>query len=79
MMIVGLILLPFAWMIMAAANKHHRDETGINMPTRSAMRGLRRRARKQGISEGEAYDKWVERKQKKLYSTPKPPRTRKPK
>jgi hypothetical protein len=33
-MIVGLILLPFAWMLIAAANQKHREKTGVNGPTR---------------------------------------------
>jgi hypothetical protein len=67
-MIIGLIGVVFSWILMAAINKQHREETGVNMPTRSALRNLRRRARKQGISEEEAYTGWVERKQKKLRS-----------
>ncbi|OYU90133.1 MAG: hypothetical protein CFE29_14130 [Bradyrhizobiaceae bacterium PARB1] len=65
-MIIGLILLPFAWMLMAAANKMHRDETGVNAPTRDAMRRIRRNARKKGISEAEAYNQWLNRKTPKL-------------
>lgn len=61
-MIVGLILLPFAWMLIAAANKAHRDETGVNAPTRDGMRRIRRNARKKGISEAEAYNQWLNRK-----------------
>src|SRR5215208_5327041 len=59
-MVIGLIMM--VW-ITAAFNKAHRDLTGVNMPSRSAARGLRRRARKKGISYEQAYDKWVERKQ----------------
>lgn len=62
--VIGLILLPFAWALMTALDKEHRDATGVNMPTRSALRGLRRRARKQGITEEEAYARWLARKQK---------------
>jgi hypothetical protein len=63
-MIVGLILLPFSWMLMAAVNKQHREETGVNMPSRSAMRRIRKAARKKSIGEVEAYSDWVRRKQK---------------
>lgn len=65
-MLVGLILLPFSWMLIAAVNKEHRNETGVNMPTRSAMRGIRRTARKKGLTEEAAYNQWVERKQNRL-------------
>jgi hypothetical protein len=63
-MIVGLILLPFAWMLMAAINKEHRDETGVNGPSRDALKNIRRNARRKGISEGQAYDQWLARKQR---------------
>lgn len=63
-MVIGLILLPFAWLFMSAANKTHREETGVNAPTRNAMRNIRRRARKLGISEAAAYDQWLARKQR---------------
>lgn len=33
------------------------------MPSRGAMRGIRRQARKKGISETEAYNQWLVRKQ----------------
>lgn len=64
-MIVGLLLLPFAWMLMAAANKAHRDETGVDGPTRDAWRRIRRNARNKGISEAEAYNQWLNRKTRK--------------
>lgn len=63
--IIGLILLPFGWMLLAAVNKQHRAETGVSMPSRSALKGIRRRAKKGGLSEAEYYDGWVERKQKR--------------
>jgi hypothetical protein len=68
-MIVGLILLPFAWALLASANKTHRDETGVNAPTRDGWRRIRRNARKKGISEAEAYNQWLNRK------SPQPPLT----
>jgi hypothetical protein len=64
-MVICIILLPFVWMLLAAANKSHREETGVPMPTRGAMRGIRRQARKKGISEAEAYNQWLVRKQKR--------------
>lgn len=62
--IIALILLPFCWILIAAANKKHRDETGVNGPSRGQMRNIRRRARKNGISENDAYLDWLARKQK---------------
>ncbi len=64
-MTFGLVLLPFAFLIMLGLNKAHRDQTGVNMPSRSAMRGVRRRARKKGISEAQGYSEWLQRKQKR--------------
>jgi hypothetical protein len=63
--VIGLILLPFAWMALAGMNNAHKEETGVSMPTRSALKSMRRRARKKGVSEAEYYAGWVERKQKK--------------
>lgn len=65
MMIIGFLLMPVAWLFMGAANKAHRDETGVNAPSRSAMRNIRRAARKKGISEGDAYFAWLQRKQRR--------------
>ncbi len=64
-MIIGFLLMPVAWLLMGAANKAHRDETGVNMPTRSAMRNIRRTARKKGIPEEAAYSDWLVRQQKR--------------
>lgn len=68
-MVIGLILLPFVWMLLLAGNKLHRDETGVNAPTRAAWRGIRRNARRKGISEAEAYSQWLARKQKSFRLT----------
>ncbi len=62
-MIIGLILLPLSWLLMAAVNKDHRESTGVNMPTRNAMRRIRRNARKKEVAESAEYDQWVKRKQ----------------
>ena len=78
LMILGLVLLPFALAFGCAVNTSHKEQTSVNMMTRSAARGLRRRARKSGISEEEAYRRWLARKQKSLFATPKPYRPRKP-
>lgn len=63
--IVGLVLLPFALLLLAAVNKAHKEETGVSMPSRSALKSMRRRARKKGVSEAEYYAGWVQRKQKR--------------
>jgi len=60
-MVVGLILLPFAWALFAAASKAHRTETGADAPTRNAMRNIRRDARRKGISEEQAHREWPQR------------------
>ncbi|TCU78844.1 hypothetical protein EDE08_101626 [Bradyrhizobium sp. R2.2-H] len=63
--VVGFILLPFALLLLAAANKAHKEETGVSMPSRGALKSMRRRARKKGVSEAEYYAGWVQRKQKR--------------
>ncbi|WP_439401228.1 hypothetical protein ACNJYA_30670 [Bradyrhizobium sp. DASA03068] len=62
---VGLILLPFALLLLAGVNKAHKEETGVSMPSRGALKSMRRRARKNGVGEAEYYAGWVERKQKR--------------
>jgi len=69
MWIIGLILLPLCWALIAAANKQHKDETGINGPTRKQMSNIRRNARKKGISEDAAYAEWLRREQRKASKT----------
>ena len=64
MAVIGFILCVLMIFVMIALNKGHRDETGVNMPSRNAMRHMRRRARKNGISEEQAYNDWLARKQK---------------
>ena len=66
--IIGIIALAFCWLLIAAANKQHHDETGINAPTRGAMRRIRRKARQKGISEAQAYLGWLDRKRGKRAS-----------
>ena len=63
MVVIGFVLAVLMIFVMFALNKEHRDETGVNMPSRNAMRNMRRRARKNGISEKQAYDDWLKRKQ----------------
>ena len=62
--------------LLAAVGSAFRNETGVNMPTRSALRSIRRRARKLGISEEQAFAENIARKQRKLFDPPKQ-RTRK--
>ncbi|MCP1909637.1 uncharacterized membrane protein YoaK (UPF0700 family) [Bradyrhizobium elkanii] len=64
MAILGFILLVVMFFVMIAVNKAHKDETGVNMPSRNAMRNIRRTARKKGISQQQAYDNWLRRKQR---------------
>ncbi|WP_407186961.1 hypothetical protein [Bradyrhizobium centrosematis] len=71
-MVIGLILLPFAWALLAAANKAHRAETGVDAPTRTAMRNIRRNARRKGISEEQVYGQWLQRQQRRPSSSAPP-------
>jgi hypothetical protein len=50
---------------MAATNKAHRAETGVDAPTRNALRNIRRNARRKGISEEQAYREWLGRQQRR--------------
>ncbi|MGY4193367.1 hypothetical protein [Bradyrhizobium sp. USDA 4520] len=61
---VGFILAIVMFFVTIAINKKHREETGVNMPSRNAMRNIRRTARKKGISQQQAYDNWLHRKQR---------------
>jgi hypothetical protein len=63
--LLAFIGLLFAWAILAGMKNAHLDETGVPPPTRSALRAMRRRARKQGVSEAEYYAGWLDRKHKK--------------
>jgi hypothetical protein len=65
MAVVGVVLVVFCFVILAALNKAHREETGVAAPSRGAMRNIRRNARKKGISEAEAFEQWLARKQKR--------------
>jgi hypothetical protein len=58
-------LFIFALMLMFAVNKQHREETGVNMPSRGAMKNIRRNARRKGITEEQAYNEWLLRKQRR--------------
>lgn len=63
MEIGGLILLVVCFVLMAALNKGHREQTGVDMPSRGAMRNIRRNARKKGTSEEAAYTAWLLKEQ----------------
>lgn len=63
--IVCLAALALIWWAMAEMNKKHRDETGVNMPTRAAMKRIRRTSRQKGITQEAAYDSWVKTKQRR--------------
>ena len=56
--------------IMVATNDWHRKQTGVNMPSRNAMRRIRRNARQKGISHQAAYDQWLNNKQKRRRRAP---------
>jgi hypothetical protein len=58
-MVIGLILLPFVWALVSAANKAHREETG--------------NVRRKGTSEEQAYREWLGRKQRRRSSLSPPP------
>lgn len=72
-MIVGLVLLPFVWMMMAGANKQHIKEHGVPMPSRKAMARIRRNARQKGISQAAAYDQWIVNKRRRMPKGSLPP------
>jgi len=64
MAILGFILLIVVTIALVGLNKQHREETGVNMPSRGSMRNIRRTARRKGISEQQAYEEWLARKQR---------------
>lgn len=62
--VFGMVLLPVALVLMAMANEKHREEHGVNAPSRKAMARIRRNARKKGVSTGDAYGSWLSNKQR---------------
>jgi hypothetical protein len=62
LIILSLIVIAI---IMAATNDWHRKHTGVNMPSRNALRRIRRNARQKGISDQAAYDRWLHNKQRR--------------
>lgn len=65
MPIIALVILALLWVIIFALNKGFRDETGVAPPSSSAYRGIKRRARKKGVSTEAALNKWVDNKQRR--------------
>jgi hypothetical protein len=58
------LLLIAGFAIMIVIGNAIKKETGVAPPSRSAMRGMRRRARKAGMGQEDYFDRWVERKRK---------------
>jgi hypothetical protein len=52
-------------LVLAAAQSSFKKQTGVDAPSRSALRGIRQRARKAGVSEEQYFNEWVERKRPK--------------
>lgn len=50
---------------MFSANERHKEETGVDGPTRKQLRYIRKQARKRGISDAEYYEIWLKNKQKR--------------
>ena len=65
MHVAAVIALPVLIMLWIGMNKAHRDATGVSMPSRNAMRRIRRNARKKGLPESAAYDQWLGNKHKR--------------
>lgn len=65
--VIAVIALIVLVLITIGMNKAHKDATGgVPMPPRGSMKAIRRAARKKGISEQQAYDEWLARKQRKI-------------
>lgn len=73
---LSIIILVVLFILMIGAGQAFYEKTGVRMPSTSAMRAMRRRARKQGINEHVYMSQWVKRKQKKLtqLSVPRKPK-----
>ena len=63
--VLSAILIGFCLIAMFSLNTQFKEQTGVDMPSRGAARGIRRRARKAGISEEEALNRWIERKKRR--------------
>jgi hypothetical protein len=62
----GFILAVVAFFFLVALQKGFRQSTGVTMPSNKTMRGIRRRGRKKGLTEWEAYEQYIARQQKKI-------------
>lgn len=64
--IVGFILLPFALLLSIAANKNHKENTSVPMPSSQQFNNFYRTARRRGITVEQAHQEWLKRQQRKL-------------
>ena len=63
--LLAIVCLIVVAILLSATNDWHRRQTGVNMPSRNAMRRIRRNARQKGISHQAAYDQWLHNKQRR--------------
>ncbi|UDL87300.1 hypothetical protein LGH82_19115 [Mesorhizobium sp. PAMC28654] len=61
----AVILIVIGLAVVAMASANFKNQTGVDAPTRSALKGMRRRARKAGVSEEQYFNGWVERKRRR--------------
>lgn len=67
---IGIICLIISFIVL---NDLKKDGP---IPSRGASKAMRRRARKRGISEGQAFIEWEQRKLKQLSKPYSPPKSR---
>lgn len=67
------LLLIVALVLLVAITKSFRHQTGVDLPSRGALRGIRRRARKAGKDEWQAVSDSIARKQKRQRKPPSGP------
>lgn len=65
MAIIGGIIALLGLFAVIAAQARHRDETGVGAPTKAARARIRKRAKRNGQTETEAYQDWLSHKQKR--------------
>lgn len=67
--VLGAIVLVVLWLGIQASiakdRQTHREETGVDVPSRQALARIRANARKKGISIDAAYDEWLANKQRR--------------
>jgi len=66
MAIFGFVMVVFCWILIASLNQKHRDEHGVDQPTRRQSAYIRRMARKKGMTEGQAYGRWLANKKRRI-------------